>query len=192
MVAGLNVPDTVPPMVRRLLFFVLVLWVAGMPATVIAGAAAAGSDGVADASANGAARTEPRPPATKTPETAWSKVEVAPTWTSIYIGTVSMRMPTFVRAGDTFSASYTAKVFPYFFYNEKGTLTVDVTDAQLETLASGKPIDFTGAAMNTDGEKRRVTARATPKDGASGKLDVHVWVSKRIQLIFHTTYRFAE
>lgn len=121
----------------------------------------------------------------------WSRVDVAPTWTSIYIGTVSMRMRTFVRSGDTFSTAYTAKVFPYFFYNEQGTLTVTVTDAQLQALAGGKPIEFAGTAINRDGEPRKVTARATPHSDREGKLDVHVWVSKRIQLIFHTTYQFA-
>jgi hypothetical protein len=120
----------------------------------------------------------------------WSEVDVEPTRTSIYIGSVSMTMPTFVRQGGSYSAAYTAKVFPYFFYNEKGTLTVDVADEQLATLTKGTPIEFTGEAVNTDGEHRKVTAKAIPSDATSGRLDVHVFVSKRIQLIFHTKYRF--
>ncbi len=138
-----------------------------------------------------AAQTDAPPPTQQAVEAAWSKVDVAPTKTSIYVGSVSLRMPTFVRQGATYSAPYSAKVFPYFFYNEDGTLNVDVTDAQLRSLVDGKQIQFTGTAVTNDGAARKVTARATPKDATTGKLDVHVWVSNRIQLIFHTTYRFG-
>jgi hypothetical protein len=121
---------------------------------------------------------------------AWSKVEIAPTKTSIYVGTVSMTMPSFSREGETFVSSYTARVFPYFFYNEKGTLTVNVTDAQLARLAHGETIDFSGRAVRSDGAERRVLGTATPKDAGTGALKVRVIVSKKIELIFHTTYRF--
>ena len=123
---------------------------------------------------------------------AWRAVEVAPAKTSIYVGMVTMTMPTFARAGETYAATYTAKVFPYFFYNETGRLTVNVTDVQLADLAAGKTIAFSGEAVRTDGAHRKVTARAVPSDATYGKLDVHVYVSKRIELIFHTTYRFHE
>ena len=119
---------------------------------------------------------------------AWSRVDVAPTKTSIYIGTVRMTMQTFVRAGDAFTTTYVAKVFPFAFYNEHGTLSVTVTDAQLAELERGQTIEFTGEARNSDGETRRVTGKATPSNASSGKLKVRVWVSKRIELIFNTTY----
>ncbi len=136
------------------------------------------------------ASTIPAETATPAPMIDRTHVDVDPTRTSIYIGSVSMTMPTFVREGATYTAAYTAKVFPYFFYNEKGTLTVTIADEQLDQLAQGKTIEFTGRAFNTEGQERKVTGKATPADAKSGKLDVHVWVSKRIQLIFHTKYRF--
>lgn len=171
---------------RRPLFFTLGLLVAGLPGT----SGGTPSAGATDAG-TAAARPEGPPPTRQNTESIWSKVDVAPTKTSIYVGTVSLRMPTFVRQGATFSAPYSAKVFPYFFYNEDGTLTVDVTDEQLRSLAGGQQIKFEGTAVTHDGATRKVTARATPKDATNGKLDVHVWVSNRIQLIFHTTYHFA-
>ncbi|HVU33640.1 MAG TPA: hypothetical protein VHE61_09415 [Opitutaceae bacterium] len=120
----------------------------------------------------------------------YARVEVAPTKTSIYVGTVAMTMPTFVRRGNTYVAPYAARVFPFFFYSEKGSLTVDVTDAQLAGLAAGRPLDFTGHAVRSDGVERRVTGRATPHDPKSGTLKVRVYVSRRIDLVFNTTYRF--
>lgn len=126
------------------------------------------------------------------PAVRYDRVEVAPTRTSIFIGSISMTMPTFVRRGPTYSAAYAAKVFPYFFYNEQGTLSVDISDVQLAALAHGATIEFAGRAVTDHGSERRVTATATPRDQRSGALKVRVFVSKRISLVFHTTYRFAD
>lgn len=125
------------------------------------------------------------------PANRYDHVAVAPTKTSVYIATVAMKMPTFVRQGGTYTAAYEADVFPFFFEDEKGTLSVDVSDAQLEQLAQGKTIDFGGRGVRSDGVVRRVEARATPRDAESGALKVKVYVSKRIVLVFNTTYRFA-
>ncbi len=40
-------------------------------------------------------------------------------------------------------------------------------------------------------ETRSITGRAVPEDATQGKLKVRVFVSKNIQLIFNTTYRFV-
>lgn len=128
--------------------------------------------------------------AAEAPLRTYERVDIAPTRTSIYIGTVSMTLPTLQRANGTYSANYVAKVFPYFFYNEKGTLSIDVSDEALRKLERGEPIEFTGRAQNTAGEERRVEGKATPADPKSGKLKVRVFVSKKVELIFNTTYRF--
>jgi hypothetical protein len=103
-----------------------------------------------------------------------------------------MTMPTFVRHGEVFTAAYTAKVFPYFFYNEKGTLMVNISDAQLDDLAAGKSTTFTGRGVRDDGTPRPVEGKAMPSDAKSGRLKVRVTVSSHVELIFNTTYRFAE
>lgn len=120
----------------------------------------------------------------------YARVEVARARTSIYVGSVTMTLSTFVRHGHAYTASYTAKVFPFAFYNEGGTLSVEITDEQLARLAAGETIEFTGNALNGEGESRKVTGRASPLDASTGKLKVRVWVSPRIELIFNTTYRF--
>ena len=118
-------------------------------------------------------------------------VEVEATWTSIYIGTVSLKMPPFARtaAGD-FESTYVARVFPYFFSNENGRIAIRVSDDSLRRLERGEVIEFTGQAVNQQGEERRVEGKATPADSAQGKIKVRVRVSPRIELIFNTTYRF--
>ncbi len=122
-----------------------------------------------------------------------ARVAIEPTKTSIYIGTVAMTMPTFVRKNGSYESSYAAKVFPYFFYNEKGTLAITLSDENLRKLARGEPVEFSGRAVNTSGEERRIEGKATPAEasnGMSGKIKVRVWVSKRVELIFNTNYRF--
>lgn len=122
----------------------------------------------------------------------FSRVEIAPTKTSIYIGSVSMALPVFERRGMRYSSTYAAKVFPYFFYNEHGNISIDVPDDDLRRLQHGEVVQFKGRGMSSDGEERRIEGRAIPNDATSGKIKVRVFVSKKIQLIFNTTYRFKE
>ena len=125
------------------------------------------------------------------PLVRYEHVEIAPAKTSIYIGSVTMTMPTFARTKGVYEATYTAKVFPFFFYNETGRLYVEVSDEQLRRLEHGEAIDFIGRGVRDDGVERRVEGRATPTDANGGKLKVRVFVSRRVELIFNTTYRFA-
>ncbi len=122
----------------------------------------------------------------------YEHVSVAPTKTSVYVGTVTMTMPGFVRHDGVYESAYTAKVFPYFFFNEAGRIRVEFSDAQLQQLARGEPVEFTGRGVRDDGVERRVEGKATPADATSGKLKVRVFVSKRTELIFNTTYRFGK
>ena len=126
----------------------------------------------------------------ETPLQVFDQVVVAPTKTSIYVGTVSMMMPAFVRADDRYETTYTARVFPFFMYNESGRLSVTISDEGLRRLERGETVEFSGRAVNAGGEERRVEGKATPADASGGKIKVRVFVSKRIELIFNTTYRF--
>jgi len=125
------------------------------------------------------------------PADRFATVAIEPAKTSIYIGNVTMTMPVFHRSGARYESSYVAKVFPYFFYNEKGSLGIEFTDEQLARLERGERVEFKGQARNTTGEERRIEGHATPADAAGGKIKVRVFVSRKIELIFNTTYRFA-
>jgi len=121
----------------------------------------------------------------------YQRVQVEPTKTSIYIGSVAMTMPVFSRKGVLYESTYHARVFPYFFSNEDGRLYIEITESQLQKLRRGEAVDFTGRAIRDDGDLRRVEGRAMPHDAVTGRIKVRVFVTKKIQLIFNTTYRFV-
>jgi hypothetical protein len=123
--------------------------------------------------------------------TRYNHVTVDPAKTSIYVGSVTMSFAPATRQAGVFESTYTAKVFPFFFMSESGTVSLDAPDEKLRKLAQGEPVDFSGRGTSTDGEPRRFEGRATPTDASSGKLKFHVYVSKRIDLIFNMTYHFA-
>lgn len=128
----------------------------------------------------------PAPPAPADPRS----VAVERTRTSIYIGTVSLTMPPLTRDGLSFRGTYVTKVFPYFFYNENGQLTIYLPENAFARLAAGDTVHFTGNAQNAQGEPRRIEGRAVPANAHEGKIKVRVFVTPKIELIFNTTYRF--
>ncbi len=121
---------------------------------------------------------------------AW--VETAPVTTSIYLGTVTLMATRFIRQDSAYAAAYTARVFPYFFLNESGTLHIDIPDSDLERLADGATIAFQGHAVRVDGRVRAVDGRATPLTPTTGKLKVRLHVNRHLTLVFDSTYRLAQ
>ena len=63
-----------------------------------------------------------------------------------------MTMPTLQRTGARYESSYVAKVFPYFFYNERGTLGIEFSDEQLARLEKGERVEFKGEARKLWGD----------------------------------------
>lgn len=110
--------------------------------------------------------------------------------TSIYVGIVTLTLPTLIRDGLSFRGTYTTKVFPYFFYNEHGDLSIEFSEDAFARLAAGETVPFTGSAQNTKGEPRRIEGRAVPSDAQHGMIKVRVFVTPKIELIFNTTYHF--
>jgi predicted GIY-YIG superfamily endonuclease len=87
-------------------------------------------------------------------------------------------------------SEYSAEVFPYFFYNENGRIYVEVTDDMLRRLERRETVEFSGRAVRSDGVVRLVTGRAVPDGTQSGNIKVRVFVTRKIELIFNTNYRF--
>ena len=121
----------------------------------------------------------------------YKKAAVEPVKTSIYIGYVKLTAPLFTRMRTGYVSNYDASVFPFFFWSEHGRMTIEASDDDLQRLARGETVQFKGRAENSDGETRQVEGRAVPQDATRGKLKVRVFVSKRIQLVFNTTYHFV-
>ena len=121
----------------------------------------------------------------------YSKAAIEPVKTSIFIGYVKLTAPVFTRTPIGYLSNYDASVFPFFFWSEHGQMTIEASNDDLRRLARGETVQFKGHAENSDGEARRIEGRAVPQDATQGKLKVRVFVSKNIQLIFNTTYRFV-
>ena len=139
------------------------------------------------------AQEQPVPEAEITPlPPFYQRATVATAKTSIYIGNVKLSTEPFIRKGDVYSTTYVAKVFPLFFMSEAGRISITITDDDLRQLAAGERVHFTGEGFgfDTSEEPRKIEGHADPADERSGKIKVRVWVSKNIELIFNTTYRF--
>ncbi len=143
-------------------------------------------------SAVGATSPSPGEPAAAAPDTKYARVAVAPAKTSIYIGSVSLTVPPLTRRDGAYAAEYRAKVFPFFFFNEHGALSIDFPDDDLRRLLGGETVQFKGRAVNSAGEKRRIEGRAVPDGpGANrGRIKIRVWAGK-VELIFNSVYQFS-
>jgi hypothetical protein len=117
----------------------------------------------------------------------FSEVSIRPATAFIYVATVTMTIPPFVRHNGVYSSTYTARVFPYF-YSERGRIWITVPDDLLRRVADGQAIDFTGRAVNEDGEERKVVGHAVPTGRLLGSIQVRVFVTRRISINYDTTY----
>ena len=122
------------------------------------------------------------------PLAAYAVVAIRPATTTVFMANVSMAMPPFVRKGGLYLSTYTVKVFPYFLFNEKGRIWIQVSEADLRRVARGEPIDFVGKAVSDSGAVRRVEGRASPNGPFTGTIRVKVVVSRRIVLSYATSY----
>jgi hypothetical protein len=119
----------------------------------------------------------------------WDSVTVPAVKTSIYVGSVTLTTGVFQREGDQFHTTYEARVWPWFFWSESGRITITLPPAELERLARGERVEFTGEAFNHKNKPRHVTGYAERADAATGKIKVRIGVDDT-ELIFNSTYRF--
>ena len=119
----------------------------------------------------------------------WDSVSVAPMKTSIYVGSVTLTTGVLKRTGDHFSTTYEAKIWPWFFWGETGHLSITLPQSELEKLARGERVEFTGEAFNHKNKPRKVTGRAEQINGGGGKIKVRIGVDDT-ELIFNGNYRF--
>jgi hypothetical protein len=107
--------------------------------------------------------------------------------TSIYIGSVKLTTSTFTQTASTYTATYEARVSPWSWWNETGSITLTVNPDDYDRLVRGESIEITGEATNDRGKLRQVSARAQPIDATTGKIKVRIAASGTT-LIFNTTY----
>jgi len=121
----------------------------------------------------------------------WNRVQTEPMKTSIYIGRVTLVTEPFVRAGNQFTTTYHAKVFPWVFWNETGEIRITIDDANLAKLQRGERCEFTGEAFNHKRKPRHVTGYADPSSPIRGRLKVRIGVDNT-ELIFNGPYSLAQ
>jgi hypothetical protein len=122
--------------------------------------------------------------------TGWDRISVAPTKSSIYVGSVTLTLGEFERQGSALTASYAARVFPWFFWSETGRITIELSDADLTRVARGDTVEFNGDGINQKHKSRKITGRAQPVDAISGKFKVRV-LADGVELIFNSTYHLV-
>jgi len=120
----------------------------------------------------------------------WTRVEVGSMKTSIYVGSVTLQTSAFKSEDDQFTATYSAKVFPWIFWNETGRITIKITHEDFLKLKRGERCEFTGEAMNHKNKPRHVTGYADPAGDATGKIKVRIGVDDT-ELIFNGTYNLS-
>lgn len=121
------------------------------------------------------------------PAAAWDQAEVAPSKTSIYVGSVSLKPGVLTRTGTTLSAHYEVKVKPWVFWSETGQITLTVPELELANLARGERAEFTGTATNHKNKPREVSGYAQPTDATTGKIKVRIQADG-FTLIFNSSY----
>ncbi len=121
------------------------------------------------------------------------RVSIPPMKTSIYVGSVTLTTSEFARDRAVFAATYVAKVWPWFFWNETGRITITLPPADLLRLLAGETVEFNGEAFNHKNKPRHVTGRAQPAGAASatGKIKVRIGVDDTV-LIFNGAYRIGD
>lgn len=120
----------------------------------------------------------------------WNRATVAPSKTSIYVGSVHLIPGEMIRQGNTMTANYEVKVSPWFFWGETGHMTLTVSDAELAKLAAGQRAEFTGTGTNHKNKPRTFTGYADPSDASIGKIKVRI-LADGYTLIFNTTYHLS-
>lgn len=119
----------------------------------------------------------------------WDVVRVESVKTGIYVGSVTLTTSDFTRQGDQFTATYEAKVRPWFFWSETGKLTITLPLAEIARLNRGERVEFKGDATNHKNKPRHISGWAERHTEATGKIKVRIGVDDT-EIVFNSTYRF--
>ncbi len=134
---------------------------------------------------------EARPGSAAPPGRITSKLVVAPSSSKLAGGTAKLVVGTLSRDGFTYVGDYRIKVFPYFFKNESGRLSIKVSENALRRMVGGQTTSFAGrATTHGSGLTRKITARAIPAAKDHGALTFTV-ATENGPLVFDTSYRIV-
>jgi hypothetical protein len=86
-----------------------------------------------------------------------------------------------------YSSTYAVKVFPFFFFNEHGSIEINLDKDCIQRIVAGETVSFAGSAVNHRGSKRKITGEAAPGDSESGDIQIIIKASG-LDLTFNTSY----
>ena len=121
------------------------------------------------------------------------ELRIDPSTTGVPLGHARLSIEPLVRASGAgaLSAAYKVDVTPFTSKSEAGRFSVTISEADLQRLADGQQIHFTGQAAAQDGSNTStVQGRATPSGGDGGALRIQV-EGKKGKLIFRTNYHLS-
>ena len=122
-----------------------------------------------------------------------SRMKIDPCSASLAGGKAKLNTTALRRDEAKYVGNYDIKVSPYFFKNEKGTLSFDVSDESLRKLAKGAVVDFGGRAVTSGtGKSRAVKVKVTPAGSgvANGSMTISIATTNG-ELVFTTAYTFG-
>ena len=122
--------------------------------------------------------------------TEWNRVDVDSMKTYIYVGSVKLITTSFMREADSYRGTYKAKVFPWAFWNEHGSILITLNDEDRAKLQRGERCAFTGEAQSHKNKARHVTGYADPTSANNGKIKVRIGVDD-VELVFNGTYTLS-
>ncbi len=120
----------------------------------------------------------------------WNRVDVGTMKTSIYVGSVKLITTSFVQDADSYRATYQAKVFPWAFWNENGSILITLTGEDRAKLERGERCEFTGEAQNHKNKPRSITGYAAPSSSDQGTIKVRIGVDD-VEVVFNGTYTLS-
>ena len=135
------------------------------------------------------ARAQTSPTATATSRPA-RKLYVQPSSGSLAGGKARLVVTSLTREGLAYVGDYQIKVVPYFFKNEKGKLSITISDSALTDLSEKRPVECSGKAVtNVTNKTRPIKASAIPATADGGALKITV-LTDNGPLVFDTSYQF--
>ena len=128
-------------------------------------------------------------------EPAVRELHIDPATTGVPLGKARLTVDPLVRSKDAggLQGHYKVEVSPISPLGEEGNLTITATDETLRKLANGNPVDFSGQAISTGGNKSTVQGTATPAKDSKETGSIRVRIEGRKgKLVFKTTYHLAK
>jgi len=96
------------------------------------------------------------------------------------------------RTNGVFVGNFKMKVFPYFFKNDWGRLSIKASDEDMAAFEQGKTVAVTGIATSEkNGSVRPIEIKATPQDRDHGTVCLCFEAAKQ-KMTFSPAYHFAD